>query len=99
MEVLREVSAGCRCDQYHGCFNPCFDGSVERGPKSVAGLKAVFLLVSILVLMEVLREGHNPRSQCNGTVYVSILVLMEVLREEEKKIWLPSNIPMFQSLF
>ena len=38
-------------------FNPCFDGSVERG-HDVGGPLST-LPVSILVLMEVLREVQN----------------------------------------
>ena len=61
------------------CFNPCFNGSVERG-KSRLNLAFETLIVSILVLMEVLREA--PVSEELGSKgAVSILVLMEVLRE------------------
>ena len=40
------------------CFNPCFNGSVERGSgaDSAPGFP---LRVSILVLMEVLREAKE----------------------------------------
>ena len=41
-------------------FNPCFNGSVERGHLAHLILKPR-LLVSILVLMEVLREEQVPR--------------------------------------
>ena len=42
------------------CFNPCFNGSVERG--RVGPIPFVDLdRVSILVLMEVLREANPPR--------------------------------------
>ena len=48
------------------CFNPCFNGSVERGLWSLAKGRAG-LKVSILVLMEVLREGRSaapPSDNC-----------------------------------
>ena len=41
-------------------FNPCFNGSVERG-FAKALPKAGGDAVSILVLMEVLREGRSPK--------------------------------------
>ena len=60
-------------------FNPCFNGSVERGDHDFYIM--VFRdLVSILVLMEVLREGDCGHS-AQSSIAVSILVLMEVLRE------------------
>ena len=39
------------------CFNPCFDGSVERGVPSCVKIHSI-VFVSILVLMEVLREEN-----------------------------------------
>ena len=73
----RERPAGRKGER---SFNPCFDGSVERGHPSRARFLG-FAPVSILVLMEVLRE--EPRSRrCRAPIHgVSILVLMEVLRE------------------
>ena len=64
-------------------FNPCFNGSVERGQRyGIQSYKGHS--VSILVLMEVLREAdQNFRDQRRiiEQFAVSILVLMEVLRE------------------
>ena len=59
MEVLRE--GGCRGLLSHGTpgFNPCFNGSVERGQRGRLD-GAPLHAVSILVLMEVLREGDKP---------------------------------------
>ena len=41
-------------------FNPCFNGSVERGVRADS-LESGPVRVSILVLMEVLREGPQKR--------------------------------------
>ena len=55
MEVLREEPPVRRVLRVMCCFNPCFDGSVERGKIETRELKKEND-VSILVLMEVLRE-------------------------------------------
>ena len=79
MEVLREAHLFRTFPSWLWRFNPCFNGSVERGVV-VDAFRRFHESVSILVLMEVLRE--EPRRRVNGSVGpVSILVLMEVLRE------------------
>ena len=55
--------------------------------------------VSILVLMEVLREANVRLARCRWDESVSILVLMEVLREEEGIKENEALDTMFQSLF
>ena len=60
-------------------FNPCFNGSVERGVRR-RPTEWPTDAVSILVLMEVLREATTAW-RGNRALLVSILVLMEVLRE------------------
>ena len=62
-------------------FNPCFNGSVERGG-CLPTVSMRLCRVSILVLMEVLREVFPSRAELCPCP-VSILVLMEVLREEK----------------
>ena len=77
-------------------FNPCFDGSVERGPptRTLPYPRGV----SILVLMEVLREVTASLS--GGEKHgVSILVLMEVLREAYPRSESDTSDRGFQSLF
>ena len=83
MEVLREACIHI-VSHILGrlCFNPCFDGSVERGssPRGVldrqaAGFNPCF-------------DGSVERGECGayegpGRTEVSILVLMEVLREAD----------------
>ena len=81
MEVLREDREVERPERGPDGFNPCFDGSVERGIDYPAPALRRHV-VSILVLMEVLREAKHA-SRFKGQSYVSILVLMEVLREED----------------
>ena len=79
-------------------FNPCFNGSVERGfeddPRDHAPIE-----VSILVLMEVLREAGIDLAPKKTRRGVSILVLMEVLREEFVMVTRSLTITPFQSLF
>ena len=80
------------------CFNPCFNGSVERGTTARDQTRGVSE-VSILVLMEVLREekkGPHLRARPRS---VSILVLMEVLREVKNFPELLMPKMRFQSLF
>ena len=74
-------------------FNPCFNGSVERGNKLLALMSFMKGLVSILVLMEVLRE-EDRLSGAGKEATVSILVLMEVLREakSETSTWKPQSV-------
>ena len=55
MEVLREARRLASRKPKGFCFNPCFNGSVERGPH-IRGERSQNIDVSILVLMEVLRE-------------------------------------------
>ena len=55
--------------------------------------------VSILVLMEVLREGYAVAHLKTGWSTVSILVLMEVLREDENSKQKDRRENRFQSLF
>ena len=64
-------------------FNPCFNGSVERGRSTRTHYHGIDP-VSILVLMEVLREDIRPRVGGRDRRIVSILVLMEVLREVDR---------------
>ena len=80
MEVLREGSQSSPDISSGGSFNPCFNGSVERGYISFHHAISVER-VSILVLMEVLREGQIDGRRIHPPGRVSILVLMEVLRE------------------
>ena len=79
MEVLREEICFHFQPPLSTGFNPCFNGSVERGHKR--GTKPSADSVSILVLMEVLREAFGSTRNPAGRRAVSILVLMEVLRE------------------
>ena len=55
--------------------------------------------VSILVLMEVLREEAKPPSRRSRRQRVSILVLMEVLREVVSAMAEGTELDEFQSLF
>ena len=79
MEVLREAPRLPAVFQSKGGFNPCFNGSVERGMPNGPSKRSA-MHVSILVLMEVLREVIRE-ARAAAAVLVSILVLMEVLRE------------------
>ena len=98
MEVLREAQEViARIDAVAG-FNPCFNGSVERGyPKNA--ISSISSLVSILVLMEVLREVDATARTITLHFTVSILVLMEVLREEKMDNRSRPGMMWFQSLF
>ena len=77
-------------------FNPCFNGSVERGFPS-SDVLILISAVSILVLMEVLREA-DVAPVADRAAGVSILVLMEVLREDANSARF-AKIFRFQSLF
>ena len=48
-------------------FNPCFNGSVERGKAALELLNEAGENVSILVLMEVLREAR-PAANDRGPI-------------------------------
>ena len=58
MEVLREAKLNADTQLLLQCFNPCFNGSVERGAEKVRKSNG-HVPVSILVLMEVLREAMD----------------------------------------
>ena len=63
MEVLREAALPSSVPIGLIGFNPCFNGSVERGARRLCPAHYNKAQVSILVLMEVLREG---RPYCRG---------------------------------
>ena len=87
MEVLREVAASRSWNfRIHICFNPCFNGSVERGHLWRLPQRRQ-REVSILVLMEVLREARAILEGSPDPTRVSILVLMEVLREDREPVY------------
>ena len=98
MEVLREGPGVTSSKKLGTSFNPCFNGSVERGKAAGTHVRTPHG-VSILVLMEVLREDscRNPVSSLaesfnpcfNGSV-------------ERGLFWqvrLPHTKEWFQSLF
>ena len=94
--VERGVMARLKMTYTDG-FNPCFNGSVERGNAKIFRRRAD-LQVSILVLMEVLREGalrplqivsHFGFNPCfNGSVERGASIFSRRLRRSR-----------FQSLF
>ena len=65
------------------CFNPCFNGSCKRTSFATPNL-AQSLQVSILVLMEVVKELLTKLDIIITRFEVSILVLMEVVKERKE---------------
>ena len=65
---------------YDLCFNPCSNGITTREIDEAIE-RLIKTHVSILVLMELLRETNAHHPTMHGFIIVSILVLMELLRE------------------
>ena len=81
-----------------GCFNPCFNGRCKRTfPLTHFLIQSLF--VSILVLMEDVKELCQVKKRGNMTNEVSILVLMEDVKELCEESFNITQNELFQSLF
>ena len=98
MEVVKEHTLKDSISNENECFNPCFNGSCKR-------TRIVYIAiykedtVSILVLMEVVKELKVNNCQKNISNNVSILVLMEVVKEHLVRELQSGIYKRFQSLF
>ena len=81
-----------------GSFNPCFNGRCKRTLFITCFFK-IQIFVSILVLMEDVKEQFAGNSLEKAFSKVSILVLMEDVKELSKEVSARPGPWEFQSLF
>ncbi len=98
MEDVKEHFLGITYPAKKPGFNPCFNGRCKRTPPLIK-IGFSLLYVSILVLMEDVKELFIPVTVFQPKAEVSILVLMEDVKEPQH---FPTNrhyVDQFQSLF